>query len=332
MIRSRFYRMDKNLSFPSFCTIFLCTVYLFFIPRFGEAAAFCEPRNPFVSNLKDIACATSDLRTAVKRSNLLRKVSNRNIFAGLNPNDVVRAVKPLTFFNRALINKIKATHDKYQEEGRERYILSITSYPSSVKENSCPEKTINFRPPSQGSEFPDYSFVRGKRPPSFQAGRYKGKLILCEKTNISYKKKLEAFCGKAVTKCKYRKWMPDDCDEKDVYEACKKDLFPSCSHSKIEEIKLNKDCVSLDEFSTLSRNLLLYNKSLAKQYCTTGCSYYTQTIQNVYRKKGTKDYCSDSYLIVHCGPEKDDSEYNLNIREVNDLCSDFGSPSCVLRL
>ena len=96
----------------------------------------------------------------------------------------------------------------------------------------------------------------------------------------------------------------------------------------------------LKDFDSKMNNLL-NNKSLLMKYCPSNCSYYTQTVQRVWKtiiqKKKTvgrkqkkieeTGYCSDNYIIVHCGPKKEGKKYNLNIREITSLCSDFGTCS-----
>jgi hypothetical protein len=252
----------------------------------------------------------------VQKDDLLRKMGDINFFSSMSPLDIVRSVETLSFFNRSLTNKIKETHASYQASKVDNYTLSITSYPSNVKKGSCPgHKTIDFNSDASNVSFPNYSVVPGKEPRSFQIGTYKGRSIICERTRVPYKKRLKAFCGEPITKC-----QSAGCTKKDEYDKCKKSVPISCSSKTVDETNEGK-CVSLESFSDLSGNLLLSNMSLEKKYCPDGCSYYTQTLQSVYKKERSRDYCSDSYLIVHCGPQKDESSYNLNIREINDLCS-----------
>ena len=325
MMRSRFYGMFKNVSTPFLCTIFLCTLYLLFVPCFVDAATSCGIDSPSILNLKDIACASRDLRMAVRRDSVLRRISSANAFAYRKQSDEIRSVEKLTWYDQSVITKIEETHKKYQEEGRKEYILEITAYPSSIEENSCPERTINFTPPSKTVQFPDYPVVKGKPPRYFQLGKYKKKLIMCERTGMSYKKRLEVFCGKAVTKCSFM-----NCSKRNAYRACKKDLLPSCSHPKVGTISNQDMCTSLDDFLDFFKDLLGSNKSLAEKYCTDGCSYYPKIIQGVHKNE---EYCfNDNYIIVHCGPERGDSKYNFNIREIKNLCSNFDFPGCVVRL
>ncbi len=275
-----------------------------------------------IQEVRDIACVDADLRTAMQRDDLLRKISNTNVFASLQSNDVIRSVKTMSFFNRDLTNSIEDKHTEYQEAGRDNYTLQVTSYPAVVEENSCKKnKTIDFKAISIDDSvervsdkedvfeiYADYS-TTDKSPRTFQVRAHKGKLILCEYTNMSYDERLIAYCGKRSN------------------SECERDLkkIPSCLAVDQQANTSSENlCVSLDDFSDLSKDLLMDNSSLEDKYCPDGCSYYTQTIQGVYKKSGTQDeYCSDNYLIVHCGPKKDESDYNLNIREITNICTDF---------
>lgn len=237
----------------------------------------------------------------------------------IEAHDVVRSVENLSFFDRSLVNKIKDTHEQYQKADRENYTLNITSYPSKVYKNSCSRyKTIDFDS-SQTTPYPDYQVVPGKKPRSFEVRQYKGKIIICEKTDISYKEQLLLFCGEEVKKCEdYGRTK--NCSKRDIYRKCKKALPPSCSFVDQTGGSLSSQdmCIDLDRFSDLSQSLLRFNFSLEMRYCPDGCSYYTQTLQRVYKNKDKSDYCADNYLVVHCGPEKAGGEYNLNIREVSE--------------
>ena len=277
-----------------------------------------------VQEVRDITCVHADLRTAVQRDDLLRKVSAINVFDSLHSNDIVRSVKTLSLFNRSLTDRISDTHEEYQDSGRNNYTVSITSYPAQVKKNSCQKhKTIDFEPSSSDRSqktaiknnqnvhaiYADYAVITGKIARSFQTRKQSGKLILCENTTLSYEKRLRIYCGQSPN------------------SRCKKDLnkIPSCADIDRKKTKNHPGqslCVTLDNFSDLSKDLLMKNTALESRYCPSDCSYYTQTIQGVY-KKGEKKYCSDNYLIVHCGPKKDESDYNLNIREIKNICSDF---------
>ena len=316
MIRNRFCSMGERrfISYVLFSKISLFIVCLCLHSVGNAAMLLCRPQSDFMSNLQDIGCATSDLRIAVQKNDLLRKMSDINFFSSMNPADIVRSVETLSFFNRSLTNKIQDTHESYQESGVDSYTLSITSYPSDVKKGSCSRhKTIDFNPDISNVSFPNYSAVPGKEPRSFQVGTYKGRSIICERTRVPYKQRVKAFCGE-----------PSNDSE---YGRCKKSVPISCFSKTVNEINEGR-CISLETFSDLSGQLLLSNISLEKKYCPDGCSYYTQTVQSVYKPRGSGDYCSDSYLIVHCGPEKDASDYNLNIREINNLCSYLNLPSC----
>ncbi len=309
-----------------FWKAFLFIMCLFF-HGMGNAGGSCKPSSELMSSLQDVACATPDLRTAIQKNDLLRKISSTNFFSSVSPMDVVRSVETLSFFNRSLTDKIQETHKSYQESGVDNYTLSITSYPSDVKKGSCSEhKTIDFNSDTSSADFPNYSAVPGKEPRSFQVGTYKGRSVICERTRTPYKQRVMAFCGRPVVECRDT-GRSEDCSEKMEYEKCKRSVPISCLSTTVDD-KNEGRCISLESFSDLSQNLLLSNVSLERRYCPDGCSYYTQTVQRVYRNSGAENYCSDNYLIVHCGPEKDANSYNLNIREINNLCSYFDLPSC----
>ena len=299
MTKCEFYKNNKNgfSSLVPFGKVLLLILFLVALPvAEGTLPQQCPVDVPLISDMQNIACATADLRKAVE-DDLLKTMGKKNPFASDHHRDVVRSVEPIHIFNLALKEKIEETHHRYQQQGRDNYTLGITSYPAAVKRNSCStHKTIDARPPS------NYSIVEGKEPRYFQVVKHRGKLVICEKTQRS----------------RNQPGLPPACSK--------------MNHSS-EDV-----CVSLNQFTKLSDNLLRKNKAFEKEYCPSDCSYYTQTIQRVYqielvkkkfgRKKKKKQYCSESYSIVHCGPKKDSSEYNLNIREVKNLCSDFGT--CVL--
>ena len=313
----------KNIVFFSL-VLYLCVSHSLTI------AQVCTADFGIIKEVQSIACATPDLRKAVEKDNLLKKVSDMNFFTVLEPNDVVRSVENLSFFDRSLKSKIEDTHEEYQDAGRESYTLHITSYPSKVKKSSCSRhKTIDFDS-SRKTPYPDYQVIPGKTPRFFETRRdNKGDFIVCEKTDIPYKKRLPLYCGKKVTKCKSSN-RTQDCSARDKYKECKKELPLSCSFvDKKGGVVPSQDvCLELDDFTDLSQDLLLSNNSLEKEYCPEDCSYYTQTIQRSYQDKDQDEYCTDSYLAVHCGPKKEEGKYNLNIKEVKNLCSDFAAESC----
>ena len=289
----------------------------------------CNKISPLVQQVRSIACLNFDIRRAVQKDNLLKRMGNADVFGDLLPHDVVRSEETLGFWSQSLVKRVEETNEKYQEQGRERYTLSITSYPSRIKPGTCAKhKSIDVQPIA-GTQLASASAVTGsksavkipmayvplpenRKPRYFQARILKGRLIMCESTNIDYNERLTLYCG--------------DPEESDKYQECKKDLTPSCADLEAKgALKSDeKACISLDDFSDLSSDLMMSNTALEWKNCPDGCSYYTQTLQDVYQKKDSKGkYCADSYLIVHCGPKKRESKYNLNIREVKNLCSDF---------
>ena len=306
-------------------------------PQYGLGDLYgCRSKTPFMEDIQKIACATDDLKTAVQRNNLLRKLSQTNFFASISPNDVVRSEESLSLFNQSLKRKIEETHEEYQKLGKDRYTLSISSYVSEIEEGTCSEKkTIDVVADSmtgsqsstghqnrqsnlaggRESEKPiaHYTTVPGKKPRSFHVRQYKGKFVLCERTEQSYQNRLSTYCGKKQD------------EHSDDFSKCKKSLTPSCA--KLDEkggtLPSLSACLSGEDFGVLAKRLLIRNKALEWKYCPGDCSYYTQTLQAFYKKNRKGEYCSDNYLIVHCGPKKKSSKYNLNIREINDLCRDL---------
>ena len=315
------FTFRKNIVFFSL-VLYLCFSHSLTI------AQVCTADSGIIKDVQAIACATSDLRDTVEKDNLLKKVSNMNFFSTLEPNDVVRSVETLSFFNRSLKNKIEDTHEAYQNAGKKSYTLHIASYPSQVKKGSCSQdKTIDF---NSSTPYPDYQVIPGKTPRFFETRYYDDEFIVCEKTDIPYKKRLPLYCGKKVTKCKSAN-RTQDCSAKNAYRECKRELPISCDYvdKKGGKVPSQGMCLELDDFTDLSQGFLLYNNSLEKEYCPADCSYYTQTIQRSYQNKEDQDeYCTDSYLAVHCGPKKEEGKYNLNIKEVKNLCSDFDTIGC----
>ena len=212
-----------------------------------------------LSDLENIACSTSGLRKAVEKDNLFRRMANADFFTDLAPQDVVRARESLSFFNRALTNKIQEVHKKYQQSNTENYTISTAAYPAQVKENSCPNnKTINYsapstKPPRQtigdiaqnydpkiekdiSDIYQDYSVVEGKPPRFFQSQMYKGRPIICETTSLSNAKRKRLFCGE------------NDEDGKDEYEQCQRTLPPSCSEIIDKGKPSQEKCVLFKRF------------------------------------------------------------------------------------
>ena len=332
MSYNHFYH-SGTFCFRLFGKVILGFVFLFSIQD-GEGGNMCPlSEDSLIMELQSIACATDNLREAVQKDDLLQRIGQINFFANLYPSDVVRSVESLSFFNRSLRRKIKKAHQKYQDSGKRLYTLSIASYPADVKKNSCSRhKTINFdsgfeiardlyvqtrRGQDISDVYQSYSVIPGREPRVFQVRWYQKKFVLCEQTYMPYKQRLARFCGRSSG----------------INSSCKKDMISSCDSLDRNGAKETSQaaCISLDKFSSLSGNFLLNNKALEMNYCPDGCSYYTQMVQRVYKKRTSGNgYCSDNYLIVHCGSKKDSSDYNLNIREINNLCSDFNNlPFCV---
>ena len=169
----------------------------------------------------------------------------------------------------------------------------------------------------------NYTPLPNKEVRNFQVRKYKGKAMICENTKKPVKERLALYCGKKSSK---KKRGGGRTDKLVIDKRCKKDLTPSCAFldSKGAKKPSPSNCVTGEDFADLTKNLIIKNTALEMNYCPPNCSYYTQTVQAIYKNKGA-NYCTDSYLIVHCGPKRQSGRYNLNIREINDLCRDFES-------
>ncbi|MYE07462.1 MAG: hypothetical protein F4X95_01745 [Oligoflexia bacterium] len=262
----------------------------------GYAAPSCPNNVPLIKDMQNIVCSVPSLNEAVQRDSILRKIGKVDPFASHLPGEVVRSVDKLSFMNRAVVHKIANVHKKYQENSEDNYTLSIAFYPTDVKEGTCPEEYRTITGP------PKYSPAKKRAPNFFQMVKHTDKLTICERTN-----KPREGPG----------------------------ALPSCSNIQPD----SKDiCVSLDEFERVSKSLL-GKRNFEAQYCPSSCSYYIRKLQGVHRntkmakkstgaKKLETKFCSDNYLVLYCGPKRKGSNYNLRIREVKNLCSDFGT--CIL--
>ncbi|MDE0119677.1 MAG: hypothetical protein OXM55_06700 [Bdellovibrionales bacterium] len=275
--------------------------YLFILPILtilpfaeGIPTKQCPVNIPLIADMQNIVCSIPSLSEAIQKDSILRKIGKVDPFASHLPHEVVRSVDTLSFMNQTVKHKIASVHQKYQENGADNYTLSTAFYPSNIKEDSCPKEYQTITGP------PQYSPL--KNPNFFQVVKYKNKLTICERVN-------KARQGPGA--------------------------LPACSKIKKDSEDI---CVSLDEFESLSRKLL-GDTGFEKQYCPRNCSYYIRKLQRVHQnpesvktlgrtpRNGNK-FCSDNYLILHCGPKKKGSKYNLRIREVKNLCSDLGT--CIL--
>ena len=307
-----------------------------------------------IAQVKQIACATEDLQEAVSKDDLLKKVADVNFFSSnSDPRDVVRGVEVLSANDQSLKDRVSDFHNDQVESGRTPYTVSITAYPSKVKKGSCPKK---YQTITVGANSMDYRAIPKTSPRRFEV-RYnpeKKEFFMCENTNLSHSKRVKNYCIDSNL-CKKSCFGPDsadckrDCDDK--FRSCKSALFPSCSYAdKQGAVTADNTCLSLDNYQELSKELFLgsgwlsFSNPALEQNCPDGCSYYTQTIQRVFskeakavksrrqktKKTGKKRTCSDSYVIVHCGPKKLSSDYNLNIREIKNLCTDFNPAGCTV--
>ncbi len=327
------FRHLKYISIFLFCSVV-------FLPAYVLAANMCVGTdNNLMKDIKRIACATSDLQEAVQKDDLLKKLANINFFASNDdPKDIVRGVEVLTATNQALKDRVTDFHEEQIDSGKMPYTVSVTAYPSEVKRGSCAKK---YKTIDVVSDSMDYRAIEGKTPRSFEV-RYDPKeeeFFMCENTNLSRSQRERTYCVN-VKACKRacigmdEDSCKDDCNR--AFRECKGALLVSCSSADkkgaVTADKANEECLSLDDYSDLSKELFLgdgwfsHSNPALEQNCPAGCSYYTQTVQRVFEKD--EDACSDNYVIVHCGPKKKESEYNLNIREVNNLCTDFNFSGC----
>ena len=333
-------------------------VFLFcsvgFLPFYVFGLDICPGKEvPLIADMQKVVCATEDLQLAVQED-LLRKMAKQAFDAiGDDPRDLVRGVEPLSSNNQALTDKVSQFHEDRIDSGKMPYTVNTTAYPVNWKEGSCSKKYKTIEAVGK-----DYKVIKGKKPTSFDI-RYtpiKGKtprsfevrydpkeeeFFMCENTKLSYKKRVKAYCGYSKgckNACSGSEQCEDACDDS---KNCKDALFISCHQAdKKGAVTTDKACLSLDDYNDLSKELFLgsgwfsFSNPALEKNCPDGCSYYTKTIQRVYQKG--QDACSDNYVVVHCGPKKEKSKYkneegerekdylyNLNIKEITNLCTDF---------
>ena len=337
--------MSSKYNNNSHCLL-LCFRYIAFyflvafLPLSAMGVAQCpHQKDSLFAEMRSIACATQDLQIAVRKNDLLKKIANINFFSINNdPRDVVRGVEVLSSTSYALKDRITNFHENQLDSGRNAYTISITTYPAKVKKDSCGKeyKTIDVNTGSM-----NYRAIEGKIPRSFGV-RYnpnKKEFFMCENTDLSRSKREETYCiniqscKSACINANNRAACNEDCDK--TFTDCKQALLVSCLHADNQGSVTTdkaKACLSFDDYNNLSKKLFLgsgffsFSNPALEQNCPDGCSYYTHTLQRVFVKN--KKACSDNYVIVHCGPQKDSSDYNLNIREVKNLCTDFNSSGC----
>lgn len=315
----------------SFCILFTFT--------FTLKANECQPEDPDVSDIKEISCAITDLWMAMANENLSKVIANSNFFIEYQEGDIVRTETVAL----QLENEITNTHQQYQMENNAKtdYTFSVTTYPAEVKEGTCRgNSTIQKRELSNTSQlvqesdsqvsaaqtangyppvFADYSPIEGKEPRYFQLRKKQnGKLVICEKSALSHSERISLFCG-------------DD-------QKCVESLPASCD--QLDQGQDNTSaCVFMDETKSVIKDFLgakvgaRTNISMEYKFCPEDCSFYTQTLQKMRKIEGTDQYCTENYLIVHCGSKADSPplitggimrrKFNLNIREVDDFCEDF---------
>ena len=352
------------------------SIFLFysigFLPFYVFGANMCiGTEDGIIADMKKITCATEDLQTAVQED-LLKRVAQLSYDAsGDDPRDLVRGVESLSSSSQDLPERVNQFHEDRISAGKVPYTVDITAYPVNWKENSCSKKyktieatgknykSIKGRIPRSFDVH--YTPVKGKTPRSFEV-RYnskKKKSFMCENTNLSDKQRERNYCNYSKgckSACGGSEACENVCTES---ENCKNALFISCHQAdKKGAVTTDKACLSLDDYNDLSKELFLgsgwfsFSNPALEKNCPDGCSYYTKTIQRVYKKQvevkqqGSRTQkkkkkkvwktCSDSYVIVHCGPKKEktrfvnkegederDYLYNLNIKKVTDLCADF---------
>ena len=315
----------------SFCILF----------TFALKANECQKEDPNISDIKEISCAITDLWMAMANEQLSKVIANSDFFVEYQEGDIVRTEKLILQLEKEITN----THQQYQMENSEKrdYTFSTTTYPAEVKEGTCrgsstiqkrelsketsqlvqesnaqvsPARTTNNR----HQVFADYSAIKGKEPRYFQLRKTPaGKLVVCEKSTLSHSEKVSLFCGDNQ-KC--IKSLPASCDQLD--------------RGKENTISA---CVLTDETKPVIQDFLgaklsaTPNVSLEYKFCPEDCSFYTQTLQKVRKIEETDQYCTENYLIIHCGSKADNPpliaggaikrKFNLNIREVDDFCEDF---------
>lgn len=326
---------NSRLLFQYFKFVSVFLLYgISFVPFYAFGVDTCPGNEvPIIADIQKIACATEDLQVAVQ-NDFLKKMAKLNYDAsGGDSRDLVRGVEPLSSKNQDLTERVSQFHEDRISAGMMPYTVSTTAYPVNWKENSCSKKYKTIEPTGK-----DYKNIKGKAPRSFDVSynpvkrkvprsfevRYNSdeeEFFMCENTDLSDQKRAKLYCGSS--------------------KDCKDALFISCRYAdKKGAVTTDKACLSLDDYNDLSKELFLgsgwfsFSNPALEQNCPDGCSYYTKTVQRVFVKD--KEACSDNYVIVHCGPEKEKSKfkneegerekdylYNLNIKEITNLCTDF---------
>ena len=179
--------------------------------------------------------------------------------------------------------------------------------------------------------FGDYETVKERNPRHFEVRKNKeGEDVMCEVSKNSLEERIKMYCSEES--------RDKECEEggsplqmarqalqncKSDFEKCREGMPPLCSEwkqSDSESPARRNVCISLDDFEKLSGKFFVDNETM-QNFCPDDCSYYIQLLQRVRKKEG--GHCVENHAIVHCGPEKTDTEYNLNIKVVDDFCEDF---------
>ena len=317
-------RLLIRLIVLSFCALF----------TFALSAYECQQEDPTVSDIKEMSCAITDLWMAMANEQLSKVIANSDFFVEYQEGDIVRTEQLALRLEKAIAN----THQQYQMENSSKrdYTFSVTTYPAEVKEGTCRgSSTIQKRELSKDTRqlvqasntqastaqatsqrsqvFADYSPIEGKEPRYFQLRKKEdGKLVVCEKSTLSHSEKISLFCG-------------DD-------QKCINSLPASCDQLDQGKNSATSACVLPNQTKPIIQDFLGAklsggpNLSLEHNFCPEDCSFYTQTLQKVHKIEGTDQYCTENYLIIHCGAKADGTirrTFNLNIREVDDFCEDF---------
>ena len=292
----------------------------------------CEDPLAEFEKLKDIVCPFPDLRSAMNNERMAQIIAGNNSFQTLATNDVIRLQRGMggiVVFN-PLKKKITQTYKRFNQITKSEYTLNLTVYPAKVDHNTCKEHrtitktsinntwletlrtvlldeeilenttdTLGVQREIDGI-FGSYVPVKDRKPLHFELRQdSKGRAFICENPQIP--NRIEFYCGED--------------------QECIQQMPPLCSSVDTKNKQKNA-CVSLDTLKDTTIGTLKKSQKMMKSFCPSGCSYYVQTLQTIKQLTGDQ-YCIENYAIVHCGPQKKQLTYNLNVKVIDDFCEDF---------
>ena len=344
MFCGRLSLYSRSLFIGSFIllSIFVKSEPHVFIPRDADVN-YCEidgyQEGLSEQQAQDVVCPFPNLGEAMADEKMAQIVAGKNVFQTIENNDVVRVQRDLGFYViwNPLRDKINQMYKKFFEIAQRDFTLSIATYPVKVRGDTCANHSTIIKVPTSEDErknletleellserqeqgtlktlgvereisgvFGDYLTVEGRDPRHFELRNDENKnIVICEASKKSLEERMELYCDGEGGECERQ--MP-----------------PLCSgwNENNSQISGKRDiCYNLDTFEKVFRKLLLHNMTM-NRFCPGDCSYYIQLLQ---RMSSLEDrICAENHLIVHCGPKKTESRYNLNIKVVDNFCEDF---------